>query len=66
MLFGTRDIAEQYHLSMKTVETHRENIKLKLGLENAAELNEFARTWAHENLLPQLQPPTTTTKPHRK
>ena len=34
--------------------------KLKLGVENAAELNEFARTWAHENLLPQLQPPTTT------
>jgi DNA-binding NarL/FixJ family response regulator len=26
---------------------------------------EFARTWAHENLLPQL-PPTPTTKPHRK
>ena len=63
--FSTRDIAEQFYLSVKTVETHRENIKSKLGLENAAELNEFARTWAHENLLPQLQP-TTTTKPRRK
>src|SRR5947207_15822392 len=63
--FSTRDIAEQFHLSVKTVETHRENIKSKLGLENAAELNEFARTWAHENLLPQLQP-TTMTKPRRK
>jgi DNA-binding NarL/FixJ family response regulator len=65
--FSTREIAEQFHLSVKTVETHRENIKSKLGLENAAELNEFARTWAHENLLPQLQPPpTTTTKSRRK
>ena len=63
--FSTRDIAEQFHLSVKTVETHRENIKSKLGLENAAELNEFARIWAHENLLPQLQP-TTTVKPRRK
>jgi len=63
--FSTRDIAEQFHLSVKTVETHRENIKLKLGLENAAELNEFARAWAHENLLPKLQP-TTMTKPRRK
>jgi DNA-binding NarL/FixJ family response regulator len=63
--FSTREIAEQFHLSVKTVETHRENIKSKLGLENAAELNEFARTWAHENLLPKLQP-TTTPKPRRK
>ena len=63
--FSTRDIAEQFHLSVKTVETHRENIKSKLGLENAAELNEFARTWAHENLLPRLHPPTTMTKPRR-
>src|SRR5437764_322459 len=61
----TRDIAEQIQLSVKTVETHRENIKSKLGLENAAELNEFARIWAHENLLPQLQP-TPTTKPRGK
>jgi DNA-binding NarL/FixJ family response regulator len=63
--FSTRDIAEQYHLSVKTVETHRENIKSKLGLENAAELNEFARAWAHQNVLPQ-QRPTTTTQPRRK
>ena len=62
---STRDIAEQFHLSVKTVETHREHIKSKLGLENAAELNEFARTWAHENLLPHLQP-TTTAKPRPK
>jgi DNA-binding NarL/FixJ family response regulator len=64
--FSTREIAEQFHLSVKTVETHRENIKSKLGLENATELNEFARVWARENLLPKLQPTVTTSKPHRK
>ena len=35
---GTRDIARQLHLSSKTIETHRANIKQKLGLSTAAEL----------------------------
>jgi DNA-binding NarL/FixJ family response regulator len=63
--FSTREIADQFHLSVKTIETHRENIKCKLGLQSAGELKQFARTWAHENLLPQLQPGTPT-KPRRK
>ena len=50
---GTREIAEQFHLSVKTVETHRENIKGKLGLQTGSELNEFARRWAAQNLLPR-------------
>ena len=29
---STRDIAQQFHLSVKTIETHRENIKSKLQL----------------------------------
>ena len=50
--YGTQEIAERFHLSPKTVETHREKIKCKLGLHSAAELKQFARKWAVENLLP--------------
>jgi DNA-binding CsgD family transcriptional regulator len=32
-------------MSVKTVETHKENIKVKLGLASAAELAERAQAW---------------------
>lgn len=35
---GTREIAEQLHLSVKTIESHRAHIKEKLNLKNATEL----------------------------
>lgn len=35
---GTRQIAEQLHLSVKTVESHRAHIKEKLNLRSATEL----------------------------
>ncbi len=44
----TRAIAEQLHLSVKTVETYRENIKAKLGLKNGAELARHAAQWVLE------------------
>ena len=40
--FGTRDIAERLHLSVKTVESYRARIKTKLNLNNAAELMQHA------------------------
>ena len=43
---GTRDIAELLHLSVKTVEVHRANIKEKLKLQTATELVRFAIRWA--------------------
>ena len=42
---GTRQIAEALHLSMKTVESHREHIKEKLKLRNATELLQRAFQW---------------------
>jgi DNA-binding NarL/FixJ family response regulator len=50
--FSPREIAEQFHLSRKTVETHCEKIKHKLSLPTAAELRRFARRWAAENMTP--------------
>jgi DNA-binding NarL/FixJ family response regulator len=50
--YSAREIAEQFHLSRKTVETHCEKIKHKLNLQTAAELKRFARRWAAENLGP--------------
>ena len=42
---GTRAIAEQLHLSVKTVEVHRANIKEKLALKTATELVRYAVRW---------------------
>jgi DNA-binding NarL/FixJ family response regulator len=50
--YSAREIAEQFHLSRKTVETHCEKIKHKLNLQTAAELKRFARQWAAEKLGP--------------
>ena len=42
---GTREIAEKLHLSIKTIEVHRVNIKAKLKLQSASELIRFAVRW---------------------
>ncbi len=44
---GTRKAAAKLFLSIKTVETHRENIKHKLQLASAAELIRFATDWVN-------------------
>jgi DNA-binding NarL/FixJ family response regulator len=43
---GTRDIAEKLHLSVKTVEVHRANMKAKLKLKSSSELIRFAVRWS--------------------
>lgn len=43
---GMRDIAEKLHLSVKTVEVHRANVKEKLNLKSASELVRYATRWA--------------------
>jgi len=42
---STRNIAEKLHLSVKTIESHRENIKSKLGIDNATDLLKQAIEW---------------------
>jgi DNA-binding NarL/FixJ family response regulator len=43
---ATRQIAASLHISVKTVETHRENIKHKLGVSGASELIQRAVQWS--------------------
>lgn len=44
---GTRDIAQEMHVSVKTVETYRAHIKRKLHLTTAPELMRVAIEWLH-------------------
>jgi DNA-binding NarL/FixJ family response regulator len=43
---GSRQIAKRLHISQKTVEAHRANIKLKLKLGSGGELLQHAIRWA--------------------
>jgi len=54
---STREVAAVLGLSFKTVETHRENIKHKLGLQGANQLVHFATEWARQ------QTPSGTVEP---
>lgn len=46
--YGSNQIARQLHMSVKTVETHRANIKLKLKLSSGNELLQSAIGWAQQ------------------
>ncbi|WP_054030214.1 response regulator transcription factor [Desulfatitalea tepidiphila] len=43
---NTRDIASRLNISVKTIGTYRERIKVKLGLKNAIELLRHAVNWS--------------------
>lgn len=45
---GTREIAEALHLSVKTIESHRANIKRKLKLKTTNELALHAIRWTQD------------------
>ncbi len=50
---GTSKIAHALNLSVKTIETHRENIKHKLGLNSGQALIERATKYVEETLEPR-------------
>ncbi len=52
---STREIAAELNLSFKTIQTHRENIKRKLGVRRGAELLHYWSEWVREQL-PPLEP----------
>jgi DNA-binding NarL/FixJ family response regulator len=47
---GTRQIAQSLGLSVKTIESHRENIKHKLHVSSSAELRVCAAKWVEQRL----------------
>ena len=46
---GTSQIAKRIHLSVHTIDTHRQRIKQKLSLDTGAELTRAATRWVLEN-----------------
>jgi DNA-binding NarL/FixJ family response regulator len=55
----TRAIAADLYVSFKTVETHRENLKHKLGLMDAAGLIRYATSWVQTGSPPPANPRQT-------
>jgi len=49
---STREIAHSLNLSVKTIESHRENIKHKLGVSSSRDLVDRATRYVEETLLP--------------
>ena len=47
--YRPRQIAETLHVSPKTVNSHRENMKRKLELSSTADLDQFAIRWYGEH-----------------
>jgi len=47
---STQEIAEMFHLSVKTIQTYREHIKRKLGLRNATDLVHHATHWVESEM----------------
>ncbi len=56
---GTREIAQALHLSVKTIETYREHLKEKLGVDSGPELIRSAVHWVESGQGQPTGSPTT-------
>jgi DNA-binding CsgD family transcriptional regulator len=45
---GSREIAAHLNLSIKTIETYREHLKRKLGVQTAPQLIQHATNWVQK------------------
>ncbi len=45
--FRPQQIAHELNLSVRTVHSHRQNLRKKLNLDSAADLDQFAINWVH-------------------
>jgi DNA-binding NarL/FixJ family response regulator len=52
---GTSDISQKLNRSIKTIESHRANIKKKLNLKTGNELTHFAINLANSKIEPDMQ-----------
>jgi DNA-binding NarL/FixJ family response regulator len=48
--FGTIEIASRFNLSTKTIDTHKEHIKLKLHCNTSLELRQLAIEWSNNSV----------------
>ncbi len=49
----TREIADQLFISQRTVESHRDHIKIKLKVDDVFKLHQMAFEWVQEDISPQ-------------
>jgi len=63
---GTQQIARELGVSVKTVETHRESIKRKLGLGSASALAEAAAGWRRGDYVQKVAPRARETTARRQ
>jgi DNA-binding NarL/FixJ family response regulator len=64
---GTRQVASKLHLSVKTIESHRANLKAKLRVDSATELLRHAINWVQsEKATSPEQLPAVPEPPHAK
>jgi DNA-binding NarL/FixJ family response regulator len=53
--FSVSELANELHVSIKTIETHQMRMKEKLGVHSAAELRQKAREWVARSAVNRIR-----------